>query len=439
MDIVTNIKYKYRAKADDTINKVVESSIEYATKKAVSKATHFLKSHLGFEIYFDEDDEQWDALNLLQRLDPKKFKTHSYCRGAFGSNLEKTYRLRCNTNYVIRLDPKKCNAFIHVSTSPIHYDDNSVGYQQSGNLYIFFFGKEAKKALKLFLNTLNPKPVQIISSGKKQYFAETFSITADKDGSVDYDGTGKIRAKSFEQIYTDPNNKKHITSYLTKWMNAVKLFSTYGISYKAGLLIYGPPGTGKSSISKTISAEYDLRLFVINMGDFRPTMIPVIQSLAERNKKPIIVLLEDIDYIFGKRTQDRTPEEKSNGNALLQLLDGVNGISNVIFIATTNDIGALDEAIKREGRFDVQVNMENINHDIAVEMIHGMHIGDENIVSELLENEEFPVNPAHLQNKVIHYVFEHLDTIPEAEPEESTHAFKTIIDRLSSSPSSGNW
>ena len=92
---------------------------------------------------------------------------------------------------------------------------------------------------------------------------------------------------------------------------------------------------------------------------------------------------------------------------------------NVVFIATTNDLDSLDEAIIRDGRFDLKICMDNIDEPTAKEMCKGLYLTDEQ-TTELLKDEAYPINPAYLQNKIIQYIFSHIENMDFSERSERT-------------------
>ena len=91
---------------------------------------------------------------------------------------------------------------------------------------------------------------------------------------------------------------------------------------------------------------------------------------------------------------------------MLQFLDSSSSPNDVIFIATTNDISKLDSAILREGRFDIKVEVGNINRKASTEMLESFNIPDEDIetiLDEMTKDENGNINPAALQNTAISY------------------------------------
>lgn len=223
---------------------------------------------------------------------------------------------------------------------------------------------------------------------------------------LDFTFVGENHTKSFDNVFTNEQNKAKLFNHVSKWVHATDIFKSLGVTYKLGILLYGPPGTGKTSMAKAVAAHFGYDLNIVDMASFCPDMSSAIAK--HKHSEINIYLLEDIDYIFGKREQDRTPEEKAAGQAILQLLDGANSASNVIFIATTNCLESLDPALVRDGRFDLKIPMDNLSKVEALKMIESMKLNEEDNFDDLISTLEFPVNPARLQNLVVQHIFEHI-------------------------------
>lgn len=211
-------------------------------------------------------------------------------------------------------------------------------------------------------------------------------------------------------------------NHLASWNKATDIFKNLGLTYKIGILLYGDPGTGKTSFAKLIAYHFDFQLLVLDLKTFTQHTIRQIKSyISSHQRQTIVLLMEDIDCIFPKRSELKTPEEKAQAQLLLQFLDGASSIGNVIYIATTNHIEALDPALIRDGRFDIKHELKPFQKETAIRMCESMYISDQETISTLLKDEQFPINPAYLQNKILKYIFNHLkefDSISIKEEEE---------------------
>ena len=134
------------------------------------------------------------------------------------------------------------------------------------------------------------------------------------------------------------------------------------------------------------------------------------------NDKPCIILLEDIDYLFSSAKIETDIEVSAKANSLLQLLDGISSSSNVVYVATTNEISKLKPAFIRDGRFDIKLFLDNISSsELAEEMVKSFNLDP----AVVLADKEYPINPAQLQNECIQKVFDSLGAVATKRSERS--------------------
>ncbi len=389
---ITTIQEKMTA----SINSQIQVTTNELIDSAYHKFTTFVKGRLGYEIVVTDEDKFKRVYTLLKRLNPEKYKENSVVKitgsRLFASGGTKE-SLRSGANYTIKIPNAK--AYLH-----IHYIYD--------NLRLYIIGVDAKQIYLLIQNALRDREVTLaVEKAKTTSSCRVFTVAFDAENELYTRGGNKTPAKGFDNIYTDETSKQHLISYIDKWKHSSDLFSSIGISHKLGILLYGEPGTGKTSISKTIAAYLGCNLYTVSLNKLKPEYISEFRQLADDHENTVI-LLEDIDYVFGKREQEFTQEQRVAGQALLQLLDGAENLPRTIFIATTNDIDSLDDAITRDGRFDLKINMTNIDRDTAGKMCKEFRLTEEQ-TNELLADEAFPINPAHLQNKAIQYIFSHIE------------------------------
>lgn len=132
-----------------------------------------------------------------------------------------------------------------------------------------------------------------------------------------------------------------------------------GVSVPKGMIFNGPPGTGKTLIAKALAGEAGVPFMYINASNVIELYVGLgartIRNAFKKARKmaPCVVFIDEIDAIGGKRGRWGTSSEDTQTiNALLQELDGFTEMDNVLVIAATNNIGSLDEALLRSGRFD---------------------------------------------------------------------------------------
>lgn len=151
-----------------------------------------------------------------------------------------------------------------------------------------------------------------------------------------------------------------------------KKFSKLGAAVPKGVLLGGPPGTGKTLLAKAIAGESGVPFLKVSGSQFVELLVGVgasrVRELFEkaRTLKPAIIFIDEIDSIARERSGNvnmggGNDEREQTLNQILTEMDGFEADSGIIVIAASNRIDILDPAIKRAGRFDRQITINNPN------------------------------------------------------------------------------
>lgn len=140
-----------------------------------------------------------------------------------------------------------------------------------------------------------------------------------------------------------------------------ELFHRLNIDPPKGVLFYGPSGTGKTLMAKAVSQESNANFIIINgpeiMSKFYGASEGRLRDIfreAEENA-PSIIFIDEIDSIAPKRVDTSGEVERRVVSQLLSLMDGLRGRGEIICVGATNRINSLDEALRRPGRFDREI------------------------------------------------------------------------------------
>ncbi|MBN1159663.1 MAG: CDC48 family AAA ATPase, partial [Candidatus Diapherotrites archaeon] len=142
-----------------------------------------------------------------------------------------------------------------------------------------------------------------------------------------------------------------------------EVFERLGVGAPKGVLLHGPPGCGKTLLAKAVASESDANFISIAgpevvskwYGDSEKRLRDLFEQ-AEKNA-PTIIFIDEIDAIAPKREEVTGEVERRMVSQLLTLMDGLSARGEVIVIAATNRPNAIDEALRRPGRFDREIEI----------------------------------------------------------------------------------
>ncbi len=257
-----------------------------------------------------------------------------------------------------------------------------------------------------------------------------------------------------------------------------------------GLLFYGPPGTGKTLLMKTLAKKLGLSEPIMIRG---PEIISQYYGKSEARLRQIftlakeraeeenlaIIFIDELDSLAPRRDVTKGELEPRLVGQLLSLMDGLErevSKGHVIVIGSTNRPEALDPALRRPGRFDLEIEFDppsaderkkileihlknylnnyasgrdvNINLDKIAEQTIGftgadlLQLLNESLLRAALEGRDF-ITQEDLLNAINHvkpsalrefYVEKPRDRSSEIENEDILNTIRQVVEDFSENP-----
>lgn len=217
-----------------------------------------------------------------------------------------------------------------------------------------------------------------------------------KEEMVEDDEPGEISSIMYEDIGGLGDQLLKVREMIELPLKHPILFRRLGIDPPKGVLLHGPPGTGKTMIAKAVANETNAHFTSINgpeiiskyYGESEKQLREIFDDAASNT--PAIIFIDELDSIAPKREDVSGEVERRVVAQLLTLMDGMHGRDNVVVIGATNRPDAIDQALRRPGRFDreLEIGVPDKNGRREIVNIHtrGMPIADDFDMDWILEN-----------------------------------------------------
>lgn len=161
--------------------------------------------------------------------------------------------------------------------------------------------------------------------------------------------------RQLDSVVLDEGVARRLHDDVHEFFSRRHWYASLGIPWRRGYLLHGPPGTGKTSAAYALAGELRLKLCTLSLTN--PKLNDhTLADLLQRTPPRSLILIEDIDAFFTARQKvDERIEVSFSG--LLNALDGVGAQEGRIVVLTTNHRDALDAALIRPGRIDVELHI----------------------------------------------------------------------------------
>ncbi|XP_040921388.1 ATP-dependent zinc metalloprotease YME1L1-like isoform X2 [Toxotes jaculatrix] len=202
--------------------------------------------------------------------------------------------------------------------------------------------------------------VGIYGLSRTPFLSVRFRTTSGLDSAVD---PVQMKNVTFEHVKGVEEAKNELQDVVEFLKNPQK-FTVLGGKLPKGILLVGPPGTGKTLLARAVAGEADVPFYYASGSEFDEMFVGVgagrIRNLFKEAKAsaPCVIFIDELDSVGGKRIESPMhPYSRQTINQLLAEMDGFKPNEGVIVIGATNFAEALDSALVRPGRFDMQVTV----------------------------------------------------------------------------------
>ena len=214
--------------------------------------------------------------------------------------------------------------------------------------------------------------------------------------------------RSMGTVVIDADTKARLLADAVEYLRpeTMRWYADRGIPHRRGYLFHRPPGTGKTSFCFALAFQLQASIYAINLGEPGMTEQKLL-SLLRQVREGSIILLEDIDSAGIGRSTSSMSGKRSGGmdgnsvvqhttltlSGLLNAIDGVDSPEGHIVVMTTNQPEALDEALVRPGRIDMQMAFTLATKQMAAEVFIRMYAGS-SPMKRSVEKEQDSTTPA---------------------------------------------
>ena len=216
-------------------------------------------------------------------------------------------------------------------------------------------GGESETHVPVYPETVDPDGPAVVTEETSLRITDPTVVPSPADGARAGEPTA-----SYEDVGGLDAELRAVRELVELPLHHPGLFDRLGIDAPTGVLLYGPPGTGKTLLAEAIGAEVDATFLPVDAS--RLAGAPdgsAVEAVFERAREaaPALVFLDELDAVAPDRGGRRA--RASDARLVAQLLTELDALEaeSVVVLAATNRRDAIDEALRRPGRFDREVEI----------------------------------------------------------------------------------
>lgn len=251
--------------------------------------------------------------------------------------------------------------------------------------------KNIARDTKVMAKQLDSAEMQLAASGM---IDDSESLQAEVERNI-------IMEHRPDVTFEDIGGNEEAKEILDTCVDAIRfpeLYKKWGTQPPRGVLLYGPPGTGKTLLAKAFANEADADIYSVKTGDVMHSLYGkterLIQAVFDRAREngPAVILFDELDAL----AKDRKDSHETTSRIVSVLLQNLDGLeergANIIVIGTTNRLDAIDPALRRPGRFDVEAPVELPQKEARGDILTIHRAKAENVADRTLFSSDFDLN-----------------------------------------------
>ncbi|CDQ12083.1 AAA ATPase (modular protein) [Acidithiobacillus ferrivorans] len=174
-------------------------------------------------------------------------------------------------------------------------------------------------------------------------------------------------APGLDDLVLQESVRVHLRSLMGRMLDPVGA-QEKGATVPSGVIFYGDPGNGKTMAARALAKESGWSFLNVTGADVAKE--DGVKNLLKRANeiRPCIVFLDEADGVLANRDSWQAKADTING--LLTAMDGSGGrMSDILWVAATNRIEAIDPAMLRGGRFSEKIRFPNPDAELLASAV----------------------------------------------------------------------
>jgi len=221
------------------------------------------------------------------------------------------------------------------------------------------------------------------------------------DDTAEDSDVGEYRTDNPEKSFSDIGGlnriKERVREVVELPLSRADDFSEIGAEAPTGVLFHGPPGTGKTLFAQAVANSLENGTFYnINgpevlskwYGESEREIRRIFEDASDQ-EGPSVIFIDEIESIASSREGSREVNRRIV-TQLLTVMDGFDDFEDVIVIAATNRPEDIDQALRRPGRFDREIEFPSkLPVDDRVDILKTISEQEDMQIGESVDFEEY--------------------------------------------------